>query len=523
MKSKNIKTIKSREVLIPTHEIKEINQNFIINIDEFYSTNSLTSIIQLNSHKLSFILHSACIAYNNQNEKSNGISSISSISSIFNKIDNSRYLPNIIPYYFEIYGEILTDNEVEIFFNIINNVDLFVSSLLSISKNKDSDFNIFYERYSKRIHPIIFKRILYFTIFTNRIGFYEDKRLQEDGVYFFTVKNNFEKEQKFASVLDSSKFLFHGTDAKNMYSIQRNGIMSMSNSDFQTNGAAYGNGIYLSDLLQFSLGYSRSQSKIILCYEVKNLNITGNNIYVQQENEVCLRAIIWIKDFKLEIDIQMLQNKTLGLLKLSKKYQTTESSEKMVSTNSSIQPNESIRLTIKNLKSEPRMRENPTFKKRVIKETNEIMQLSKNSSYFNRANYLNDNDLTSPFLVEMKIPNDTQLYTQASSFGVNTIVFSIYLGYDYPAMPPKIRILKPRFLRATGHITLGGSICVDTLYSVSWSASLKLESVLVMIISLITADDIDKPSMIDSSRINDEYSYDEFQSSYDTAAISHGW
>ena len=53
-------------------------------------------------------------------------------------------------------------------------------------------------------------------------------------------------------------FFFHGSAVSNFFSIMRNGLKISSNTKLMTAGAAYGNGIYLSDSFAFSLPYCRA-------------------------------------------------------------------------------------------------------------------------------------------------------------------------------------------------------------------------------------------------------------------------
>ena len=49
---------------------------------------------------------------------------------------------------------------------------------------------------------------------------------------------------------------YHGTDAQNVYSCLQNGLLQMSGSTMEKNGAAFGDGVYLSEILSVSLFYA---------------------------------------------------------------------------------------------------------------------------------------------------------------------------------------------------------------------------------------------------------------------------
>ena len=46
-----------------------------------------------------------------------------------------------------------------------------------------------------------------------------------------------------------------------------------------------------------------------------------------------------------------------------------------------------------------------------------------------------------------------------------------------PAQPPYVRVIRPRFVYRTGHVTIGGSICTEMLTSAGWSPTMTMESV----------------------------------------------
>jgi hypothetical protein len=83
---------------------------------------------------------------------------------------------------------------------------------------------------------------------------FENKETAFDSpsVRFIGLNYSYEVESKFSK----EYFLFHGTPMHSWYPIVKNGLKVMSGTEFMANGAAYGNGIYLSDQFTMSLGYS---------------------------------------------------------------------------------------------------------------------------------------------------------------------------------------------------------------------------------------------------------------------------
>ena len=59
----------------------------------------------------------------------------------------------------------------------------------------------------------------------------------------------------------------------------------------------------------------------------------------------------------------------------------------------------------------------------------------------------------------------------------------LYIFFNrYPAHPPFVRVVSPRMMQYTGHVTVGGSICIALLSLTSslqgWSPQFSIEGVL---------------------------------------------
>lgn len=95
-------------------------------------------------------------------------------------------------------------------------------------------------------------------------------------------------------------YLYHGSAMRNWYSILRNGIKVCSGTKWMSAGAAYGSGIYLSDAISLSYGYSeQTGDSIIGVYEIYNLNKykKANNVYVVPQNDkILLRHLLFLPE-----------------------------------------------------------------------------------------------------------------------------------------------------------------------------------------------------------------------------------
>lgn len=80
------------------------------------------------------------------------------------------------------------------------------------------------------------------------------------------------------------------------------------------------------------------------------------------------------------------------------------------------------------------------------------------------------------WIVELhSFPMTLPLAIDMDKRNIRSIVFEIRFHASYPMSPPFIRIVRPRFKTFAqgggGHVTAGGSICMDLLTSSGWSAA----------------------------------------------------
>merc|ERR1712232_404884 len=76
----------------------------------------------------------------------------------------------------------------------------------------------------------------------------------------------------------------------------------------------------------------------------------------------------------------------------------------------------------------------------------------------------------------------SDLYSFASKHNTEAaIVFDVHFPSDYPTSPPFVRVLRPRFKMYSGHVTVGGSVCMQALTPSGWLPTFSLENVFVEI------------------------------------------
>ncbi|KAI0668099.1 hypothetical protein C8Q78DRAFT_1099205 [Trametes maxima] len=109
--------------------------------------------------------------------------------------------------------------------------------------------------------------------------------------------------------------------------------------------------------------------------------------------------------------------------------------------------------------------------------------------------------------------------------GVNSLVFEIRFPSTFPHSPPFFRILKPRFLPfihgGGGHITGGGSMCMDLLTADGWLPSYSISAVLLQI-KLAISNLEPRPARL-AKNWDAPYGMYEALEGYKRAATTHGW
>ncbi|GAA6028379.1 hypothetical protein JCM8097_007003 [Rhodosporidiobolus ruineniae] len=109
---------------------------------------------------------------------------------------------------------------------------------------------------------------------------------------------------------------------------------------------------------------------------------------------------------------------------------------------------------------------------------------------------------------------------------VKSILMEIRFGDSYPFSPPFFRVVHPRFLPfihgGGGHVTGGGSICMDLLTNDGWSSIYSIEAILLQI--RVAMSNLEpRPGRLDTHSWNSTYSMEEAIAGFHRAASTHGW
>mmetsp|Transcript_4348 Transcript_4348/g.6092 ORF Transcript_4348/g.6092 Transcript_4348/m.6092 type:complete len:339 (+) Transcript_4348:66-1082(+) len=117
-----------------------------------------------------------------------------------------------------------------------------------------------------------------------------------------------------------------------------------------------------------------------------------------------------------------------------------------------------------------------------------------------------------------EISKDMEKYKKQS--GQDFILLELRFSKDYPFAPPFVRVVRPRFAFRTGHVTLGGSICMELLTNSGWNSTNDIESILIQIRAELLAGG----ARLDANMsTNFEYSEHEAWEAFYRAAGTHGW
>ncbi|KAJ6178430.1 hypothetical protein N7519_008891 [Penicillium mononematosum] len=107
-----------------------------------------------------------------------------------------------------------------------------------------------------------------------------------------------------------------------------------------------------------------------------------------------------------------------------------------------------------------------------------------------------------------------------------SIVLELRFPPKFPMDPPLVRVIRPRFVEFNagggGHVTTGGSMCMELLTHSGWLPTASIESVLLQVRMALTNKD-PRPARLNRDRTNMDYSVGEAVEAYRRVAVAHGW
>ena len=316
-----------------------------------------------------------------------------------------------------------------------------------------------------------------------------------------------------------TSFLYHGSPYENWYSIMRNGLKIGSKNKYFLNGAVHGNGIYLSNNIHLSLGYTASRSgyiqndkdiKILAIFEVIDnpkwsFSKGGDSgIFVVDDEDALLLRYLLVFNNSGNGTVGNANNNAVITTAIFSAINT-----KLNKGDIQVQEQKADAIEKKNIVS--------IHNKRLMKEYQNIMKQPIASLGF--AVKLAEEDNLSKWMINVFKPENAKLEKQMKQLNIDAIEIEITFKENYPIAPPFIRIVYPHFKFHSGHITVGGSLCMEMLTNQGWMPTFNIENVITQIKLAIS----DGGGEIDEDNYKKQYTMNEAVDSFKRVLATHGW
>jgi ubiquitin-protein ligase len=326
-----------------------------------------------------------------------------------------------------------------------------------------------------------------------------DNSISKDLVQYNIVNPNQEEFDRQKEKTGST-LLYHGSPTENWYSIVKNGLVVASNTSLMLNGATYGKGIYLTDSFQFALAYSIKHNQTLVktnpetilgVFEVlgakQQYHQSGNIYVVPDPSKVTIKYLFAFRQGISMFDISK------AAAPLDKYVQITSNGIETV--------HQSICKRVHN--------------RRLLADYNRALRLRDGVVMLPKSG----NSIDEWYVYLGDFGQDEPLTQDMAKYGIDAIKCEIRFPDRYPIDPPFVRIVSPKFQSLTGHITSGGSICMELLTSSGWSPVVSIETLFIHIKSQI----LEGKARIDPQTLGQEYTHQQAIESFKRVAIQHGW
>lgn len=390
-------------------------------------------------------------------------------------------------------------------FNNAKSMREFFSFVYNICKDDDEIVKEYGNEYGED-----FYRLVRFIITSCKIDICRDNELLTDNeaivnadgsiskkgmsknVKIYKINHPIDKEEEFKKMIGdkSPMYLFHGSRWQNWYSIMRNGLKNCSNTKLMTAGAAYGNGVYLSDNFGLSCNYGMSGDKSVLgVFELAediNKYKKGPQVFVVDNDKILIQRYLLI-------------------IPSTEVHKATQEMNRIF--NSKIhQQKETMTRTVlgKGIK-------------KLIREYKSIVKQDSDTLGFRVTTDPKDAYLWKVFIT--KYDETYPIGQDMKKYKIKEIELEMRFPSNYPFSPPFIRIITPRFNYQTGHVTSAGALCMQILTDKFWSPACSIESLIVTIKSEI----LEGEGRIDPANYNIPYSEKDARASFLRVATGHNW
>jgi ubiquitin-protein ligase len=417
--------------------------------------------------------------------------------------------------------------EIDNILNELNSKKFTFKTILNILQQSSNDKDII------KIFGKKFYLIIRFILGTNNTKLYKTEILDSVNIKVLSINHHPLIEEKFkersnniykgiepiylsdnniktinsnsnSNLNSKSFFIFHGSSQENWYSILRNGLKNASNTKLMVNAAAYGNGIYLTDSITFAQGYSVTRSQVInnLTSSITNKYIIGVCEVVGPKNEYNKNGTIHVVGQEQDVLLRY-------LLWYDNSNRITHVKEQAINNVFNISMIEDRQIYKNNISSKSA--------KRLHREFGDVTKQEIKDLGFD-VEIINDN-ITMWRVKISKFDEETTIFKEMIKYNISYIEYEVKFPDDYPFEPPFVRVVQPRFQYRTGHVTVGGSICIEILTSGHWPAVMKMEALLIQLKNLVIAGE----GEFDPKLLNTPYELEEAKSAFYRTAKGHGW
>lgn len=386
-----------------------------------------------------------------------------------------------------------------------------------------------------------------------------------------------ELKQKHGSI-----FTFHGSSIENWYSILRNGPRNLSNTKMMTAGAAYGQGVYSARQFATASGYcgyrgyysqdgtlgqaaswkhSTVKGKAVIgileIVKKKEYNKSGEfDIVVCPDDHCIMLRYIWVftpgtafatsgkgistelgfdtgyydqinkinEEKKIERKARLKVAHERAQKRLEEQKIMKEKLEEQLKERDKQEESKEYDDKIEKLENKFTGKGSVTATKRILKEYKHF-QTNADLENFEIKFKNGDNFYSWTLVLDIlkfelteELKEDFE-YAKAQQNKDPTLEFEITFPSTFPFDPPFIRVVKPIFKFHTGHVTIGGSLCMESLTPSGWSSARSIEGLFVEILSII----LQGGARLDKTRLGHCYSFDEAKAAYERVARHHGW
>ena len=154
----------------------------------------------------------------------------------------------------------------------------------------------------------------------------------------------------------------------------------------------------------------------------------------------------------------------------------------------------------------------------------ELRRLKTNCDEMLDVTLVDDSDCYT-WRVDLKMDQSTTLgrelhsLTAQAAEPTGAVQLEVTFNGGYPATPPFVRVVSPRFQFHTGHVTVGGSICLQELTTSGWSPEMTVHGLMHLIRSALVEGD----GRLDPTRAHVPYAAAEAREAFARVARAHGW